>query len=180
MSKSTNTNTNASKIADLREELARSQDRIDELESQLAAASASGSGDSGIAIANYAKPGDFAKLSLPDAFFNHATREALHAASLAANASDKLSAADVMLGFWRWMADDDGLKPQLAREIGKSHGISNPIGETLGFIRKAEKAFGGKFKMSPEKRANAAEAKAAALEAKLNALLASGKFDDLL
>jgi hypothetical protein len=177
--KNTNTNTNsASKLADLREELARSQDRIEDLESQLAAASGSGSG-SGIVVANFVSPGEFAHLNLPVSFDDHPTRAALLEASSAA--SDELSAADTILGLWRWIASEEGLRPLLAKEIGKTSGIDSPLGETIQAIRKATKAFAATSKKSSakfaERRAAAAEAKAAALEAKLQELLASGKFD---
>jgi chromosome segregation ATPase len=180
MSKSTKTNTSssASKLADLREELIETQDalkeaqdKVQELESRL---------KSSIDVSQYVSPGDFAQLTLPVNFADHPTRESLLNASEAAQ--DEISAADTLLGLWRWIASEEGLRPLLAQEIGKTSGIDSPLGETLQAIRKGTKAFAASSKKSSQaaanRRAAAAEKRAAELEAKLEALL-SGKLGDL-
>lgn len=182
MSKSTKTNTSSStsKLADLREELVQAQERIEELEAQLEQASQPAQPAQGIVISNYVSPGEFSHLNLPVNFPDHPTREALLHASEAAQ--DELSAADIMLGLWRWIASEEGLRPQLAQEIGKTSGIDSPLGETLQAIRKGTKAFAASSKKSSQaaanRRAAAAEKRAAELEAKLEALL-SGKLGEL-
>ena len=159
MSKSTkNTNSsNANTVADLNA-------RIEELEIENKDLRSRLSNGSNIDVTSYVEPGDFARLNLPPSFEGHDTRESLFAASKAAQ--DTLSCADIMLGFWLWMASPLGLKEKLHNEIGKSHGIANPIGETMGHIRKVTKAFTGASKKARvEQRVKKAEADAKKAEA---------------
>lgn len=158
MSKSTKNTSNTSNtvnVADL-------QKRIDELEienqdlmSRLANA---------IEPSKFVQPGEFATLKLPANFSDHDTRASLLNAS--ESASDKISAADTLLGIWRWISDPTGLRPTLREEIGKDNGIDSPLGETIQAIRKATRAFAGASK----KRRDADRVKAA--EAKVDQLAA--------
>ena len=153
MSKSTKTNT-SSNTAEL-------QERIDQLEAHVSVLEKRLSNGSNIDVTSYVSPGDFSRLNLPPSFEGHDTRDALLNASKAAQDSSELSCADIMLGYWLWMASPLGLKEKLANEIGKGHGIANPIGETLGHIRKVTKAFAGQNKKAAAlQRVKKAEAEA--------------------
>lgn len=139
MSKSTNNkNTPSNTVADLQDLQARIEElelENQELVNRLANA---------IEPSKFVQPGEFATLKLPANFSDHDTRASLLDAS--ESASGEISAADTLLGIWRWVADPAGLRPLLRQEIGKDSGIDSPLGETVQAIRKATRSFAGASK----------------------------------